>query len=101
MKRDVLKEKPTGRDQAGLWPDFSQINILMMKRDGEQGWYSMIEPYGDLQLPPAAPGSSLCPGGFEGMKAHKTDDGRVLMFRPWDNIKRLATSAERICMAPF
>ena len=101
VKRDVLKEKPTDETKLGFGRIFTDY-MLMMKRDGERGWYSaQIEPYGDLQLSPAALVLHYAQEVFEGMKAYKTDDGRVLMFRPWDNIKRLATSAERICMAPF
>ena len=101
VKRDGLKEKPTDETKLGFGRIFTDY-MLMMKRDGERGWYSaQIEPYGDLQLSPAALVLHYAQEVFEGMKAYKTDDGRVLMFRPWDNIKRLATSAERICMAPF
>jgi len=32
------------------------------------------------------------------MKAYKTDDNRVVMFRPKENMKRMARSAERACL---
>jgi branched-chain amino acid aminotransferase len=35
---------------------------------------------------------------FEGMKAYKTEDGRVLLFRPEMNARRLNRTNERICM---
>ncbi len=76
--------------------------MFMMKRDGQRGWYqAAIEPYGNLSLSPAATVLHYSQEVFEGMKAYRAEDGRVLMFRPWDNIKRLATSAERVCMAPL
>ena len=54
VKRDVLKEKPTDETKLGFGRIFTDY-MLMMKRDGERGWYSaQIEPYGDLQLSPAA-----------------------------------------------
>lgn len=38
---------------------------------------------------------------FEGMKAYYSKDGRrVLLFRPFDNAKRMYKSAERLCMTP-
>jgi branched-chain amino acid aminotransferase len=37
---------------------------------------------------------------FEGLKAFRTRDGRVVMFRPGMNARRMIASAERICMAP-
>ena len=35
---------------------------------------------------------------FEGMKAYKTKDGRVLLFRPTENYKRIKKTAERLLM---
>lgn len=37
---------------------------------------------------------------FEGLKAFRSSDGRVMMFRPEQNARRMAFSAERICMEP-
>lgn len=38
---------------------------------------------------------------FEGLKARRTDDGRVICFRPDRNIKRMSDSCVRMCMPPF
>ena len=35
---------------------------------------------------------------FEGLKAFRCKDGRVRVFRPRDNIRRMAMTARRICM---
>ena len=35
---------------------------------------------------------------FEGMKAYRTPEGRVQLFRPIENIKRMNISAERMCL---
>ena len=35
---------------------------------------------------------------FEGMKAFRCKDGKVRVFRPHENIKRMAMTAERTCM---
>ncbi|MDI9472267.1 MAG: branched-chain amino acid aminotransferase [Tissierellia bacterium] len=35
---------------------------------------------------------------FEGMKAYRAKDGRLLLFRPRDNAQRMSQSAERILM---
>lgn len=100
VKRDVLKEKPKDETKLGFGTIFTDY-MLMMKRN-QDGWQSAkIEPYGDLTLSPAALVLHYAQEVFEGMKAYKTDDGRVLMFRPWDNIARLQSSAGRICMAPI
>ncbi len=100
VKRDVLKEKPKDETKLGFGQIFTDY-MLMMKRD-KNGWQSAkIEPYGDLSLSPAALVFHYAQEVFEGMKAYRTDDGRVLMFRPWDNIARLQSSAARLCMAPI
>ena len=38
---------------------------------------------------------------FEGMKAYRTEDGRVVCFRPDLNVSRMADSARRLEMPPF
>ena len=38
---------------------------------------------------------------FEGMKAYRAKDGRVLLFRPEENAKRMIKSSQRIMMAEF
>ena len=38
---------------------------------------------------------------FEGMKAYTTEDGRIVVFRPGLNAKRMVDSAKRLEMPPF
>lgn len=38
---------------------------------------------------------------FEGLKAYTTEDGRIVMFRPDLNAKRMMESAERLVMPPY
>jgi len=38
---------------------------------------------------------------FEGMKAYRTQDGRILLFRPYKNAERARASNERMCMPDF
>lgn len=101
IKRDVLKEKPADESKLGFGKVFTDY-MLMMKRNKEDGWYdATIEPFANLELSPAALVLHYAQEVFEGLKAYKTEDGRVLLFRPWDNVKRLANSSERMGMAPF
>lgn len=37
-------------------------------------------------------------GIFEGLKAHRTEDGRILLFRPEENGLRMKNGADRMCM---
>ncbi|BDD10801.1 branched-chain-amino-acid aminotransferase [Fulvitalea axinellae] len=65
--------------------------------DGE--WKDFrVEPYAPLSL---LPGSAILHYGqsvFEGLKAYRTAEGDIQVFRPDANAKRLNVSAERMCM---
>ena len=101
IKRDVLKEKPADENKLGFGRIFTDY-MLMMKRNAEQGWYyAAIEPFANLSLSPAATVFHYAQEVFEGLKAYRTEDGRILLFRPWDNMKRLSLSAARISMQSF
>jgi len=58
-------------------------------------------PFADINLSPAAAFVSYGLGVFEGLKAQKTADGRILLFRPDRNAERFRKSAERLLMSPF
>lgn len=58
-----------------------------------------IVPYALLQLDPATSFIHYGQSIFEGLKAHRGDDGSVYVFRPDANAERMNTSAERMCMS--
>jgi branched-chain amino acid aminotransferase len=58
-------------------------------------------PFGELGISPASPALAYGLGIFEGLKAHRTKDGRILLFRADRNAARFSRSAERITLAPF
>lgn len=60
-----------------------------------------ITPYGNLSVSPASPAIHYGQSIFEGMKAHRSADGEVLVFRPSDHWKRMNISGERMCMPPI
>jgi branched-chain amino acid aminotransferase len=57
-----------------------------------------IVDYGPIPLYPSAVILNYGQGLFEGMKAYRTKDGRLAMFRPLDNAKRVNTGCRRLCM---
>ena len=57
-----------------------------------------IEPYGPLALPPSISALHYGLSVFEGMKAHRSPQGVVLLFRPRDNARRINRSAARLAM---
>lgn len=66
---------------------------------GDGGWKTArIVPYGDLALSPASSMIHYGQSIFEGMKAYRSPQGEVLLFRPLDNHKRLNLSARRMAM---
>ncbi len=65
----------------------------------EQGWHdARVEPYGPLQLDPAAAVLHYAQEIFEGMKAYRHADGSVWTFRPEVNAARFARSAARLAL---
>ncbi|MDQ1088656.1 MULTISPECIES: branched-chain amino acid aminotransferase [unclassified Siphonobacter] len=67
--------------------------------DGKEWTDLRIVPYGDMAFSPALMPLHYGQAIFEGMKAYKSADGEVLIFRPQENAARLNRSAHRLCMA--
>ena len=57
-----------------------------------------IIPYGKLGFSPSISALNYGQAVFEGMKAIKSPDGDVLLFRPEDNYHRMNRSGARLCM---
>jgi branched-chain amino acid aminotransferase len=57
-----------------------------------------IMPYGNLSLSPATTFMHYGQAIFEGIKAYKDPNGNPLIFRPYDNWKRMNRSAHRMAM---
>ena len=63
--------------------------MYVMPYNKEQGWHDpKVVPYQPLTLEPSAMVFHYGQEMFEGLKAYKTEDGRVLLFRPNKNIER-------------
>src|SRR5215471_12413736 len=78
---------------------FSDHMFTAEYRDGR--WSEgLIRPYGPLSLFPSISALQYGVSIFEGMKAHKSSEGRPLLFRPAENARRLQRSAARLAMPP-
>lgn len=65
----------------------------------EKGWHDgKIERYKPFSIDPAAVVLHYSQEIFEGLKAYKSEDGRVLLFRPEQNARRFNRSAHKLCM---
>jgi branched-chain amino acid aminotransferase len=74
-------------------------HMFVMDYSTEKGWHDgRIIPYGPLMLDPAAACLHYAQQMFEGLKAYKTADGRILLFRPDMNAKRTNKTNERMCI---
>ena len=69
-------------------------------KDGE--WQNpTIRPYGPLTISPAAKVFHYGQAVFEGMKAYKDDAGKIWLFRPEENFKRINKSSTRMAIPEF
>lgn len=94
---EQLKDKPA-QDALGFGQYFSD-HIFSMRWSREQGWSdAQIQPYQEFSLDPAAMVFHYGQAIFEGMKAYRTKNGEILLFRPERNFKRMNQSAVRMCM---
>ena len=76
---------------------FSDHMFIADYKNGE--WVDAeIMPYGQVQMSPATSALHYGQSIFEGMKAYKNDKGEVLLFRPFENYKRINISADRMAM---
>lgn len=65
----------------------------------EQGWHeALISPYHNLSLSPSAAVLHYSQEIFEGLKAYRTPEGKINLFRPEENFKRFNRSAKRMVM---
>ncbi|MBR5328750.1 MAG: branched-chain amino acid aminotransferase [Firmicutes bacterium] len=96
QKATQLKEKP---DASKL--SFGKVftdHMLVMEHD-EDGWHdAKIVPYGPFAMEPSSMVIHYGQTVFEGMKAYRTPDGKINLFRPEENFKRLNLSCERLCI---
>ncbi len=62
-----------------------------------EGWKNArIVPFGNLSMHPAATVFHYGAEIFEGLKAYRRADGKVQLFRPIENVRRMNNSAERL-----
>ena len=96
-KTTAPKQKP---DQTKLgFGNYYTDHMFIMNYDEGQGWHdARIVPYGPFQLDPAAMVLHYGQEVFEGLKAYRTAEGKIQLFRPEKNMARLNVSCERLCI---
>ncbi len=88
--------KPIPEKAIGFGQSFTDHMFIMDYERGE-GWKdARIVPFGNISLTPAATVFHYGAEIFEGLKAYRCADGSVQLFRPYENAKRMNSSAERL-----
>lgn len=100
VDQDSLKAKPDQKN-LGFGQHFTD-HMFLMRWDRQDGWHDAeICPFQDFSISPAAMVFHYGQAIFEGMKAYRSQDDEILLFRPKDNLERMNSSAARMCMPRF
>lgn len=92
------KPKPIDDSLLGFGKCFTD-HMFIMDYNESEGWNSpRIIPYGPISLEPSSSVFHYGQEVFEGMKAYKTSNNKIQLFRPYENFIRLNKSNERVCI---
>ncbi len=92
------KELPSAEDPLRFGTIFTD-HMFIMNYTAGKGWHdARVVPYQPVSLDPSAMVFHYGQEMFEGLKAYKTDDGRVLLFRPDKNAERTIHTNQRLCI---
>jgi branched-chain amino acid aminotransferase len=82
------------------WGSQFTDHMVTARYEPEHGWSDLtLTDYQPLQLDPSTSVLHYGQAIFEGLKAYHQPDGSVSVFRPEQNARRFARSAERLAMA--
>ncbi len=96
-KTTAPKAKPPV-DGLGFGKHFTDHMFVMDYTEGK-GWHDpQIVPYGPLPIDPSCAVLHYGQAVFEGLKAYHGANGEVLLFRPYDNMRRINESNDRLCI---
>jgi branched-chain amino acid aminotransferase len=94
------KQKPD-QNELGFGEHFSDHMFIVDYTEGK-GWHdARVIPYAPLMIDPATMVLHYGQAVFEGLKAYKAKDGRILLFRPQRNMERINISNDRLCIPPI
>ncbi len=97
-KTKTPKELPAADNPLKFGTIFTDHMFMMNYTMGE-GWHdARVVPYQPVCLDPSAMVFHYGQEMFEGLKAYKSDDGRILLFRPDKNAERTVSTNQRLCI---
>ena len=100
IRYELVENKKAKPDwnKLGFGRYFTDHMFIMDYTDGK-GWHdARIVPYGPLSMDPACMVFHYAQEMFEGLKAYRTPDGTIQLFRPDKNIERMNNTNERLCI---
>jgi branched-chain amino acid aminotransferase len=91
--------KPSADTNLGFGKYFTD-HMFTAKFERSKGWHDyQITPYKNLSMDPAACVYHYGQALFEGLKAFRQNDGKIAIFRPEFNAKRMNTGCQRLDMS--
>lgn len=102
-----MEIKVTRAAQTGTRPKDSDLgfgtaftdHMFAMDYSVDKGWHNpCIQPYENISMSPAAMVFHYGQAIFEGLKAYKTVDNKIQLFRARDNFARMNRSAKGLCI---
>jgi len=93
---------PKDIDFYSLGFNFIKTKTMFMATHKNGKWdEGKLIPFGNFEISPASCVLNYGQGIFEGMKALKTKNGEITLFRPEENAKRFNFSARRMLMPEY
>ena len=100
VKTTTPKTKPTDETKLGFGK-ISSDHMFLMDYSPDKGWHdARIVPYAPFQMDPACVVFHYAQELFEGLKAYRTADNKIQLFRPECNAQRMIDSSDRLCVPP-
>ncbi len=103
IKITKTKQSNIGNVDFGNLPFGQVFTDHMFVCDYKDGKWQQPEimPYQNICLDPSSKIFHYGQSVFEGMKAYKDDEGKIFLFRPLENQKRMNISSQRLAIPEF
>ena len=96
----MVDAKDIDFDNLGF--DFISTKTMFVATwEGDSWTKGELVPFGNIEISPGAGVLNYGQGLFEGMKALRTKENKLVLFRPLDNGKRLKDGCDRLLIPPY
>ena len=100
IRYELVNERKPKPDWNNLgFGNYFTDHMFIMDYNEGMGWHdARIVPYQNLSLDPACMVFHYAQEMFEGLKAYRTPNGDIQLFRPDKNIERMNNTNTRLCI---